>query len=117
MCSTTGGLTFPETWGHRMALFDRFEVIDVDTHITEPPDTWTSRVSARWGDDVPHVVRIDGSDVWVVNGRRWAKPGNTAMAGFDGTLPDGPATYADMHPGAWNAAARVAFMDEQRIRA
>ena len=37
-----------------MTLFERFKVIDVDTHITEPADTWTSRVSARWGDAVPH---------------------------------------------------------------
>ena len=100
-----------------MALFDRFEVIDVDTHITEPPDTWTSRVSRRWGDDIPHVERVEGTDTWMVNGKRWSTPGNTAMAGFDGTLPDGPATYEDMHPGAWDPAARVAFMDQQRIRA
>jgi len=100
-----------------MALFDRFGVIDVDTHITEPPDTWTARVSSRWGDDIPHVEQIDGVDVWMVSGRRWSKPGNTAMAGFDGTLPDGPLTYDDMHHGAWDPAARVAFMDDQRIRA
>jgi predicted TIM-barrel fold metal-dependent hydrolase len=98
-------------------LFDRFSVIDVDTHVTEPPDTWTTRMPTRWGDAIPHVERIDGFDVWVVNGRPWAKPGNTAMAGFDGTLPDGPMTYADMHPAAWDPKARVAFMDEQRIRA
>jgi hypothetical protein len=42
-----------------VALFDRFEVIDVDTHITEPPDTWTSRVSRRWGDDIPHIERVE----------------------------------------------------------
>jgi predicted TIM-barrel fold metal-dependent hydrolase len=100
-----------------MTLFERFQVIDVDTHITEPADTWTSRVSRRWGDAVPHVERQDGADVWVLNGQRWAKPGNTAMAGFDGTLPEGPATYEDMHPAAWNPTARVAFMDEQQIRA
>jgi predicted TIM-barrel fold metal-dependent hydrolase len=101
----------------RVAVFDRVDVIDVDTHLTEPPDTWTARMAASWGDAVPHIERIDGFDTWVINGRPWAKPGNTAMAGFDGTLPDGPATYADMHPGAWDASARVAFMDEQGISA
>jgi predicted TIM-barrel fold metal-dependent hydrolase len=100
-----------------MALFDRFDVIDVDTHVTEPADTWTSRMSSRWGSDIPHIDRVDGFDVWVVNGTHWAKPGNTAMAGFDGTLPDGPATYEDMHPAAWDPKARLEFMDEQRIRA
>jgi predicted TIM-barrel fold metal-dependent hydrolase len=98
-------------------LFDRFDVIDVDTHVTEPPDTWTARMPAKWGDAVPRIERVDGFDVWMINGKPWAKPGNTAMAGFDGTLPDGPKTYGDMHPAAWDPVARVAFMDEQHIRA
>ncbi len=38
-------------------IFDRYKVIDVDTHVTEPADVWTSRVSAKWGDRVPHVSR------------------------------------------------------------
>jgi uncharacterized protein len=98
-------------------LFERFKVIDVDTHITEPPDTWLGRMPAKWGDAIPHIERINGVDTWVVNGQPYAKPGNTAMAGFDGTLPEGPATYDDMHPAAWDPAARVAFMDQQHIRA
>lgn len=98
-------------------MFERFSVIDVDTHITEPPDTWSSRMSSRWGDAVPRIEHLDGFDVWVINGRPWAKPGNTAMAGFDGTLPDGPRTYADMHPAAWDPQARLAFMDAQGIHA
>ena len=36
-------------------IFDRYPVIDVDTHVSEPPDVWTSRVSGKWGDRVPHV--------------------------------------------------------------
>jgi predicted TIM-barrel fold metal-dependent hydrolase len=98
-------------------LFERYGVIDVDTHVTEPPDTWSARMSLKWGDAIPHIERIDGFDTWVISGKPWAKPGNTAMAGFDGTLPDGPATYADMHPGAYDTTARLAFMDEQGIRA
>ena len=49
-------------------LFDRFSVIDVDTHVTEPADTWTSRVSKKWGDKVPQLVRLGEKDVWIVNG-------------------------------------------------
>ncbi|MCU1366070.1 MAG: amidohydrolase 2 [Ilumatobacteraceae bacterium] len=100
-----------------VSLFERFGVIDVDTHITEPPGTWVDRMSSKWGDAIPHIERINDFDVWVVNGQPYAKPGNTAMAGFDGTLPDGPKTYADMHPAAWDPHARIRFMDEQHIRA
>jgi uncharacterized protein len=92
-------------------------IIDVDTHITEPPDTWTSRMASKWGELIPHVECIDGYDMWVVNGRPYSKPGNTAMAGFDGTLPDGPRTYADMPRAAWDPVARVAHMDEHDITA
>jgi len=98
-------------------LFERFAVIDVDTHITEPPDTWLDRMPSKWGEAIPHIERIDGVDTWVVNGQPYAKPGNTAMAGFDGTLPEGPATYEDMHPAAWDPKARIELMDQQHIRA
>ena len=37
-------------------LLDQIKIIDTDTHIIEPYDLWTSRVSRqRWGNMVPHV--------------------------------------------------------------
>ncbi len=70
-------------------ITDRFKVIDVDTHISEPEDLWTSRGSATWGDPIPHVVKAgdvgasgdalivqsvaidrgDNDDIWIVNGK------------------------------------------------
>ena len=44
-------------------LFDRIPVIDVDTHVTEPADTWTSRVAKKWGDKVPRLERVGEKDV------------------------------------------------------
>ena len=37
------------------ALCERYAVADADSHIIEPADLWTSRISAKWGDLVPHV--------------------------------------------------------------
>ena len=48
------------------SVFDRIKAIDVDTHITEPADVWTSRVSKKWGDRVPHVQRHEGRDIWLI---------------------------------------------------
>ena len=79
-------------------LFERHRVIDVDTHLTEPPDVWTSRVSSKWGDAVPHIERVNGEDVWVASGNRIGKPGTSSMAGFDGYIPQSPATFDDIHP-------------------
>ena len=41
-----------------MDFFDEYRVIDVDTHVTEPPDVWTSRVASKWKDRVPRVERV-----------------------------------------------------------
>ena len=68
-------------------LFDRVRVIDVDTHLTEPPDTWTRAFPASLHDKVPHIERIDGRDTWMVNGDRIGSPGYYSMAGHDGIMP------------------------------
>ncbi|HEX7095366.1 MAG TPA: amidohydrolase family protein, partial [Acidimicrobiales bacterium] len=98
-------------------LFERKLVIDVDTHVTEPPDVWTSRVSKKWGDAVPHIERVNGEDIWVASGNRIGKPGTSSMAGFDGYIPQSPATFDDIHPSMYDAKARLEFMDEQGIHA
>jgi len=98
-------------------LFDRFAVIDVDTHLTEPPDLWTSRVPTAMRDQVPHVVRRGDMDVWVVGDQFIGAPGAYSMAGFDGVIPEMPKTYADIPPAAFDAAARLAFLDDQGIQA
>jgi predicted TIM-barrel fold metal-dependent hydrolase len=96
-------------------LFDRHRVIDVDTHVTEPPDVWTARVPARWRERVPRVERIEGKDLWVLDGQPFGAPGAYSMAGFDGTIPEFPDTYADVPPAAYDAQARLAHMDREGI--
>jgi len=98
-------------------LFDRYRVIDTDTHITEPPDVWTSRLPARWVERGPHVERVGGRDVWMIEGQPVGAPGYFSMAGFDGTFPDAPLTYDDIPTATFDAAARLAHMDAQGIHA
>ena len=55
----------------------RYDIIDCDTHITEPRDVWTSRVPARYVEQVPHVVRNDaGVDIWLLTASRSTRPGS-----------------------------------------
>lgn len=99
-------------------LFDRFRVIDVDTHLTEPPDVWTARVPTAMKDRVPQIERRDGRDVWVVDGTYLGAPGFYSMAGYDGVLPAKvPATYDEIAPAMYDSAARLRFLDEQGIDA
>lgn len=98
-------------------MFDEFKPIDTDTHLTEPPDTWTSRVAKKWHDKVPQVKRINGRDMWFINGVEVASPGAYTMAGFDGSFPDTPDTFEELPKSAHDPNARLAFMDKEGIHA
>jgi uncharacterized protein len=87
-------------------------VIDVDSHLTEPADLWTSRVPSRYVDRVPQMTSADGRDIWVLDGRQISVVGMTAPAGWPKPFPAGPATLAECPPAAYDAAARLAYLDE-----
>jgi predicted TIM-barrel fold metal-dependent hydrolase len=98
-------------------LFERYRVIDVDSHLTEPPDVWTARFPASRRDEVPHIERIDGRDTWLAAGNRIGAPGFYSMAGWNGVLPGStPPTYEDIHPAMYDAKERLAFLDAQGIQ-
>ncbi len=63
-------------------LFDRFQVIDVDTHITEPADVWTSRIAKKWHERIPHIVRQGGKDVCVLDGQEPSAKGQFGVRMF-----------------------------------
>jgi predicted TIM-barrel fold metal-dependent hydrolase len=101
-----------------VSLFAEHAVIDVDTHVTEPADLWTSRVPAKWHDLVPRIERIKGRDFWVINGKRALAPGLVSLAGYDGRPPtEFPATFEEIDPAAYDATARLAHMDREGIYA
>ena len=94
-----------------------YTIIDVDTHVTESPDLWTSRAPARMRDQVPRIETTgDGSLSWVVGGGGGliASPGLTATAGV-GNMKNPPKTFEEMHPGAYDAKARLKYMDKMGI--
>ncbi|WP_419925964.1 amidohydrolase family protein [Candidatus Poriferisocius sp.] len=92
-----------------------YSIIDVDTHITEPADTWTSRVSARHRDRVPRVEVIDGRQIWLLGDDRIGAVGPTAPAGWPKPMPDSPAGYDEVHPAAFDARARLELMDQRGV--
>lgn len=89
-----------------------YSIIDVDTHVTESPDLWTSRVPARMRDAVPRI-QIDkrGRNMWYIGDQPVAKLGMSATAGV-GDIKKPPNGYDEMHPGAYDADARLKYMDE-----
>lgn len=97
------------------ALFEQYRVVDIDTHLTEPADVWTSRLSGKWGDRVPHVRRVDGTDLWFAGDAMIGMPGAYSMAGHHGTPPDFRKNFDEIPASMYDAAARLAFMDEEKI--
>jgi uncharacterized protein len=94
-------------------LHQRFAVADVDSHIIEPPDLWTSRVSKKWGDEVPHVKYHERrrEDWWYVGSRKLYGVGAFAQAGWPEFPPSHPRTLADALPAAVDPAERLAYLD------
>ena len=92
-----------------------YTIIDVDTHITETPDVWTSRVPERMRPLVPRVTdAADGTQYWQIGERRISKLGLTATAGV-GSMKHPPKGYSEMHPGAYDPQARLKYMDDMGI--
>lgn len=99
-----------------MGVADRIRVIDVDSHLLEPPDLWTARLGRKWDRDLlPHVEhRVDlGEDWWFVGGRPEVAVGTSAMAGYYRYYPDRPTTFDDIpDPAAYLPVERIRWLDE-----
>jgi uncharacterized protein len=101
-------------------LVDKHLVIDTDTHVTEPYDLFTARVSvATWGDKVPHVRWNEDAqeESWYFAGERIASGAGSAMAGWREYNPDKPRRLADVDPAAYDARQRLVRMNEYGIHA
>jgi predicted TIM-barrel fold metal-dependent hydrolase len=107
-------------------------IVSADDHVVEPPDVWTSRLSARDREIGPRVVRrpvaqmtfrggkyvcemgSEGplADWWAYEDRVIAHTRLSAAAGF---APDEvlvvPMTFDEMRPGCYRQAERLADMD------
>ncbi len=93
-------------------------IVDCDTHVSEPPDLWTSRLGKKWGDAVPRVVsQADGREMWVVGERSIAGAGQFAMAGWGETERPFPPTFAEADAASWDPAQRLSRMDEYGLYA
>jgi predicted TIM-barrel fold metal-dependent hydrolase len=99
------------------ATLSRIKVIDADSHIAEPPDLWTSRVSKKFGDAVPHLVHDDKNDLdrWLVGDRMLTAVANWATAGWHEHPPQYPRTMEQADPGAFQALPRLQRMDEYGV--
>lgn len=94
-------------------------IIDVDSHIAEPPDLWTSRLPAKWSEVAPRVVHDErrGFDRWVVGDRKLSGVSGFAVAGWHEHPPKFPPTMALADQAAFEPHARLAHLDREGIYA
>lgn len=111
-------------------------MVSVDDHIVEPATIWTDRIPAKYGDQIPHLVREKlpsvvnpgtevWADVWHYGRRRIHSPRAFAASSyavgqhdFDGLLNSmEPMTYDEMRPGAYEMKARLDDMTLDGIEA
>ena len=93
-------------------------IFDADSHLSEAPDLWTSRMSlAKWGDAIPQVAfdeRI-GRERWYVAGKKLTTVSSWAPAGWHSPPPGHPPTIAEADPAAFYVEPRLEKMDNYGI--
>ncbi len=104
-------------------LLKGIKVVDVDTHLSEPADLWTSRASAKWRERVPQIRRgADGRPQWTIDGDRSMGVGSAcSVVHADGRKADGIEftnwQVDEVHPACSQTRARMALMDELGVHA
>jgi len=95
---------------------EALSIIDVDAHITEPHDLWTSRAPASLKDRVPHVEGEGLERKWVVDGIEIATTNPVSVIGKDGRKSRGTEFFGwqieEVHEASWDMKQRVSFLDE-----
>src|SRR5262245_35383144 len=95
-------------------------IVDVDSHVAEPVDLWTSRLSSsKWGDKIPHVEWDDVADEfrWKVGDIWLSAVGEYCSAGWPEPFPSHPPTLEEADPACWDPHARAQRLDEWGIQA
>jgi predicted TIM-barrel fold metal-dependent hydrolase len=93
-------------------------IIDTDTHITEPPDLWTSRLPEKWGDQRMHVQWNEqmAAEVWMIGDTFVSKAWAGCMWGWGTPFPSAPPRLADAHPSTYDVKERMVAMDASGIQ-
>jgi uncharacterized protein len=96
------------------SIVDEIGIIDADTHVIEPADLWTSRLSAKWGDRIPHVAwdREAEEEAWYFGDTKLYAAGLACGARWHEFPPDHPRRLADADIRCWDPVQRLRHMDE-----
>ena len=101
-----------------MPNFADLPLVDSDSHVTEPPDLWTSRLGSKWGEDAPHLEQDPSGELrWRVGDTMLTGEAKYSMAGWNDYPPSHPLTLAEADPASWDPTARLERLDEYGLYA
>ena len=113
-------------------------MVDMDSHVVEPPGVWRDRLTSQLRDAGPRIEYAPAGRVQLVDGKYVETPGTggpeAAWWVFDGVrtqikryiasagvpaeeVTNEGITYDDMRPGCWKPAERIADMDVNGVQA
>jgi uncharacterized protein len=94
-------------------------IVDVDTHLTEPADLWSSRAPSKYADRLPRVEESNGRLAWMFDGVEMGIAGGSSAIDRDGEKHLGMSFmglgYEGIHQGAWRVEPRLEYMDEHGV--
>ena len=105
------------------SVFGGRKVIDVDTHLVEPHDLWSSRAPASMKDRLPRVKLVDGIRSWVIDEDKVLSKGAVPACTISKSGEKWPGLdfiskqIEDVDPAAYDIKARVGIMDRMGIDA
>ena len=96
----------------------KFNIISADSHVVEPPHTWTTYISPRFKDKAPHLVHEKDTDIFYCEGVKLIGIGTAGGAGKppEQLRPQGR-FEVDVPKGAWDPKARLADLAKDGVEA
>ncbi|MGE0880945.1 MAG: amidohydrolase family protein [Acidimicrobiia bacterium] len=87
-------------------------LVSVDDHVIEPAHVWVDRLPAKYREEGPRLV----NDHWVYEGKVLPTSGLSVTRGKKKEeFTPNPVPYSEMHPSAYDPAARIVDMDRAGI--
>ena len=94
-------------------------MISADSHVTEPPHTYTKYIDPKFRDRAPRITPDSkGGDGFGIEGMPVVSMGGVAGAGIDPrTISHAGRKFEELHRGGWDGKARLADQDRDGIGA
>ena len=95
-------------------IADEIAVVDTDSHLTELPDLWLSRLPSKWAEVAPRVEYFpeQGEDYWFIGGRPTHGAWTHSQAGWSIPPPSHPRVFSEVDPSTYDPLARARALDE-----